>query len=119
MEKAKKKELPIEKVLEILSKLEQEDVEKARKIRENETKIDEELENVNAKIGQAEQIEKMQKELQEAGEQIQTLREERELAKQQREQAKKSRRGQKNFCVRRRRFIWNFQSTKKWKNWRR
>ena len=61
VEKAKKKELPIEKVLEILSKLEQEDVEKARKIRENETKIDEELENVNAKIGQAEQIEKMQK----------------------------------------------------------
>ena len=89
VEKAKKKELPIEKVLEILSELEQEDVEKARKIGENETKIDEELEKVNAKIGQAEQIEKMQKELQEAGEQIQTLREERELAKQQREQAKK------------------------------
>ena len=32
VEKAKKKELPIEKVLEILSELEQEDVEKARKI---------------------------------------------------------------------------------------
>ena len=93
VEKAKKKELPIEKVLEILSELEQEDVEKARKIRENETKIDEELENVNAKIGQAEQIEKMQKELQEAGEQIQTLREERELAKQQREQAQKEQEG--------------------------
>lgn len=93
VEKAKKKELPIEKVLEILSELEQEDVEKARKIRENETKIDEELEKVNAKIGQAEQIEKMQKELQEAGEQIQTLREERELAKQQREQAKKEQEG--------------------------
>lgn len=93
VEKAKKKELPIEKVLEILSELEQEDVEKARKIRENETKIDEELENVNAKIGQAEQIEKMQKEWQEAGEQIQTLREERELAKQQREQAKKEQEG--------------------------
>lgn len=58
VEKAKKKELPIEKVLEILSELEQEDVEKARKIRENEMKIDEELEKVNAKIGQAEQIEK-------------------------------------------------------------
>ena len=97
VEKAKKKELPIEKVLEILSKLEQEDVEKARKIRENETKIDEELENVNAKIGQAEQIEKMQKELQEAGEQIQTLREERELAKQQREQAKKEQEGTEEF----------------------
>ena len=93
VEKAKKKELPIGKVLEILSELEQEDVEKARKIRENETKIDEELEKVNAKIGQAEQIEKMQKELQEAGEQIQTLREERELAKQQREQAKKEQEG--------------------------
>lgn len=93
VEKAKKKELPIEKVLEILSKLEQEDVEKARKIRENEMKIDEELEKVNAKIGQAEQIEKMQKEWQEAGEQIQTLREERELAKQQREQAKKEQEG--------------------------
>lgn len=93
VEKAKKKELPIEKVLEILSELEQEDVEKARKIRENETKIDEELEKVNAKIGQAEQIEKMQKELQEAGEQILTLREERELAKQQREQAKKEQEG--------------------------
>lgn len=93
VEKAKKKELPIEKVLEILSELEQEDVEKARKIGENETKIDEELEKVNAKIGQAEQIEKMQKELQEAGEQIQTLREERELAKQQREQAKKEQEG--------------------------
>lgn len=97
VEKAKKKELPIEKVLEILSELEQEDVEKARKIRENETKIDEELENVNAKIGQAEQIEKMQKELQEAGEQIQTLREERELAKQQREQAKKEQEGTEEF----------------------
>lgn len=93
VEKAKKKELPIEKVLEILSELEQEDVEKVRKIRENKTKIDEELEKVNAKIGQAEQIEKMQKELQEAGEQILTLREERELAKQQREQAKKEQEG--------------------------
>ena len=93
VEKAKKKELPIEKVLEILDELEQEDVEKARKIKENVVQIDEELENVNAKIGQAEQIEKMQKELQEAGEQIQTLREERELAKQKREQAKKEQEG--------------------------
>ena len=99
VEKAKKKELPIGKVLEILSELEQEDVEKARKIRENETKIDEELEKVNAKIGQAEQIEKMQKELQEAGEQIQTLREERELAKQQREQAKKEQEGTEELLV--------------------
>lgn len=93
VEKAKKKELPIEKVLEILDELEQEDVEKTRKIKEKETQIDEELENVNAKIGQAEQIEKMQKELQEADQKIQILKEERELAKQQREQAKKEQAG--------------------------
>ena len=89
VEKAKKKELPIEKVLEILAELEREDVVKAQKIQENETQIDEELEKINANIGQAEQIEKMQRELQESQEQIPKLCEERELAKEQREQAKK------------------------------
>ncbi|CDD35651.1 exonuclease SbcCD C subunit [Roseburia sp. CAG:309] len=93
VEKAKKKELPIEKVLEILAELEREDVVKAQKIQENETQIDEELEKINANIGQAEQIEKMQRELQESQEQIPKLCEERELAKEQREQAKKEQEG--------------------------
>lgn len=93
VEKAKKKELPIGKVMEILAELEREDVEKAQKIQENETQIDEELEKINAKIGQAEQIEKMQREWQESQEQIPKLCEERELAKEQREQAKKEQEG--------------------------
>jgi len=79
--------------MEILAELEREDVEEARKIQENETQIDEELEKINAKVGQAEQIEKMQKQWQAAKEKIPKLCEERDLAKEQRQQAQKEQEG--------------------------
>ncbi|MFR5906083.1 MAG: hypothetical protein ACLUFY_06700 [[Ruminococcus] torques] len=74
--------------MEILSELEQEDAKKLKNKRKRDERADEELEKVNAKIGQAEQIENA-KRMQE-GEQIQTLREERELAKQQRSRRKRA-----------------------------